>query len=678
MTRRELFASAIAAAALRGQSLPERVPYRDYPRVLPDYLRGIVEMALERRRAAITRLTTPDAVHHRQQWARQTFLQVIGGLPERTPLATRVTGEFERSAYRVQKLVYESQPGLLVSANLYIPKSGSPPFPGVLFQMGHSGNGKAADTYQRGCQGLAQLGYVVLAFDPIGQGERINYPGPSGATRLSSVDEEHTRPGRQMLLLGDTMSRWQLWDAIRSLDVLAGHPLVDKNRLASTGQSGGATLTMLLACVDDRLTAAAVSSGNTENIVCADFHPPGATDDAEQDFVGSVPLGFDRWDVLWPFAPRPLLILTSAKDFFGTYSPTYESNGLEEYGYLRSGYSALGAAEKIERRESPLPHGFSYEQRVEVYRFFERWLKGSDKRIDREPPVQPEAEETLLAARGLKTRTPFEMIRERAASIATPSAAADLAALLKVQVKNASAKVLGEVASDGCKIRAIDVASVPAWIFDPGRAGAPVLLVLDSGGRNHGWQEGGLYHRLAQAGTVVCAADVRGIGDLSPEFSHGAPGYEREHQDEENYAWGSLILGRPLIGQRVTDILALVDALGDRITIASRGRLTVPVLCAAAMDKRIAALYLAGHLLSWRNIVETENYTHPLSNFVPDVLRHTDLPQVAARVRRLTLAGVVDAAGMDVPLDRVRQSYPTALVEEKINWNFDRLSRLFA
>jgi len=677
MTRRELLGS-LSLAALHAQSLPERVPYRDYPRVLPDYLRGIVAAALQRRRAAMAQLKTADAVRERQRWARETFLRIIGGLPQRTPLATRVTGEFERPNYRVQKLVYESQPGLLVSANLYLPKTGTGPFPGVLFQMGHSPNGKAADTYQRGCQGLAQLGYVVLAFDPIGQGERINYPGSTGATRLSSVDEEHTKPGRQMLLVGDTMSRWQLWDAIRSLDVLAGHPLVDKRRLASTGQSGGATLTMLLACVDDRLTAAAVSSGNTENVVCADFHPPGATDDAEQDFVGSTPLGFDRWDVLWPFAPRPLLIITSARDFFGTYSPTYESNGLEEYGYLSGAYSTLAAAEKIERRESPLPHGFSYEQRVEVYRFFERHLKGSDRQIDREPPVHPEPGEVLLAAGGLKTRTPFEMVREKAASIATPSAVPDLAALLGVRRRRVTAKVLGQVASDGCSIRAIDVDAVPAWIFDPGRRGAPTLLVLDSAGRNHGWQEGGLYHRLAQSGILVCAADVRGIGDLTPEFSPGAAGYEREHQDEENYAWGSLILGRSLLGQRVTDILGLVDALGDRVTVAARGRLTVPALCAAAMDKRISSLYLAGHLLSWRNIVETEDYTHPLSNFVPDVLRHTDLPQLAASVPRLMLAGVVDAAGIDLPADRVRQIYPTAEIKEKVNWNFEGLSRLFA
>ena len=77
---------------------------------------------------------------------------------------------------------------------------------------------------------------------------------------------------------------------------------------------------MMLAAVDDRLAAAAVCSGNTENVACNPDFPPGSTDDAEQDFIGSGPLAFDRCDLLWPFAPKPLLVAVSARDFFGTYS----------------------------------------------------------------------------------------------------------------------------------------------------------------------------------------------------------------------------------------------------------------------------------------------------------------------------------------------------------------------
>ena len=273
MTRRDMLALALA---------PQQMHYRAYSRALPDYLTRLAKAAYVRRQQALDGLTTPAAVRARQVWVRETFWKLTGGEPARTPLNLRAVGEFRRDGYRVEKIIYESQPGLVITANLYIP-DGSGRFPGVLFQMGHSLNGKAAEPYQKCCQGLARLGYVVLAFDPMGQGERTYYPRPNGTlTRLDSADEEHTLPGRQLLLAGLTSTQLQTWDAVRSLDVLAGHPSVDPRRLASTGTSGGGTLTMMLGAVDDRLACAAISCGNTENHACQDFIAPGSVDDAEQ------------------------------------------------------------------------------------------------------------------------------------------------------------------------------------------------------------------------------------------------------------------------------------------------------------------------------------------------------------------------------------------------------------
>ena len=702
MTRRNLIqALAISAMPASAQpQTPQAIRYREYARCLPDYLRMLAAGAVKHRDTEIAKLTTPALLRTRQHWAREMFWRLIGGAPERTPLHVRVTGGFTRPRYRVDNLVYESQPGFFIAANLYVPTTVKPPFPGVLFQMGHSPNGKAADTYQRCCQGLAQLGYLVLGFDPMGQGERIDYPGADGQTRLRSVDDEHTVPGRQMLLIGGTATRMQVWDAVRSLDVLVSHPQVDPKRIASAGQSGGGTLTMMLAAVDDRLHAAAVCSGNTENVACANFLPPGSTDDAEQDLMASGPAGFDRWDLLWPFAPRPLLISVSAKDFFGTYSANYRTNGLEEYQRLASAYRLLGQPDRIRRVASPLPHGLSYGSRVEVYRWFERWLKTDGQNIREEPPVSPEPDRNLWATptgsvnRDLKSKTPFQLIESRAAQLVTPSAPADLRRFLAVDYAPArqGIAVLGRVPSLDCDIFAIETSTAPhvwcpAWIFAPHQSPERHLLMLDPQGRNAHWHETELDQQLAGRGIALCAADVRGIGDLQPEFSPGAPGYAREHQDEENYAWSSLILGRPLLGQRVSDILGIVDALceywkirnGAGVLVAAKGKMTVPALCAAALDPRIAALYLTGHLVSWRNIVETENYTHPLANFVPDVLRHTDLPNLAASIapRKVTLAGVVDAAGKPIATERVKEIYaaPNIEIRPEEAWDIDSLSR---
>ena len=644
----------------RAQSPYPGIAYRDYSRCLPDYLRDLAEGAYRARNRAIAGLTTPAAVAERQRWVRDTFWKLAGGMPERTPLNARVTGRFERRGYRVEKLVYESSPGFHVSANLYVPSEAKPPLPAILFQMGHSPNGKAAEPYQRCCQGLARLGYLVLGFDPMGQGERIYYPDSTGTrTRLASADEEHTVPGKQMLLVDDTCSRLQVWDAVRSLDYLAAHPMADPKRLASTGQSGGGTLTMLLAAVDERLAAAAVCDGNTENFACASFNPPGSTDDAEQNFPGSAPLGFDRWDLLYPLAPKPLLIAVSAKDFFGTYSSNYISSGWEEYQKLERVYQALGKPEQLAWTDSALPHGLSYDTRVKVYRWFGRWLKGETQPVAEEPETAPEPDQALWVAetgsvvRSFGSKTPFAINRARAVK----RAPAPLGELLNVDRPAAGtrATVLGRAPSRGVEVEAVEIPSaakvwIPAWLFRPtgGRQSGKVLIALEPGGRGARWQEGELYQSLAAQGHTVAVPDLRGAGDMAPEFGRGAARHARSHNSEENHAWASLILGKPLLGQRVTDILAIVEALGDApLVLAAQGVMTVPALFAAALDSRIRTLYLSGGLVSFRSVIDSETYSHPLANFVPGLLRNIDLPEVAAALapRRVIVAGAVDAVG---------------------------------
>jgi len=198
------------------------------------------------------------------------------------------------------------------------------------------------------------------------------------------------------------------------------------------------------------------------------------------------------------------------------------------------------------------------------------------------------------------------------------------------------------------------------------------------------WREDELCHELALSGLTVCAADVRGIGDLSPEFSSGAPGYARTHQKEEDYAWSSLILGRPLLGQRVTDILAITQALrtglgfqGRQIVIAALREMTVPALFAAELEPEINRLYLAGGLSSYRNIIETEDYRHTFANFVPNILAYTDLPELIAGLapRRVLIGGSVDAKGAVHSIPVAREIYRNALarghvdLREQADWS---------
>ena len=682
MSRREILAMAALGALLRRNAVAQRgapsIVYRDYSRCLPDYLRDLAERAYQMRNSAISRLTTPAAIRERQRWVTETFWKLVGGMPERTPLNARTVGTFERPGYRVEKVVYESQPNFHISGTLYIPAVGRPPFPGVLYQMGHTTNGKGDGTYQRCCQTLAGLGYLVLGFDPMGQGERTYYPGPEPFSSRLGADEEHTFPGRQMLLKGITSTRLQTWDSVRSLDYLASHPLVDPKRLASTGQSGGGTTTMLLAAVDDRLAAAVVSCGNTENVACANFNPPGSTDDAEQDLVASAPVGFDRWDLLYPIAPKPLLVMVSERDFFGTYSPNYLTSGIEEFQKLQRVYRRLGFADRIDWFGTPLPHGFSYDLRMRMYNWFARWLKGESHPVAEEPVVQAESEQTLFVSasgsvvQSFHGETPFTLNRKRALS-KTP---ADLALLLSVDRPGAGANTItvGRASYHKTRVDAVEFPSapkvwVPAWLYQPKDIdrSKPLVIVLEPGGRN-AWHESGLYNRMAEEGCAVCAPDLRGIGDVTPEFSRGAARHARPHNSEEDYAWSSLILGKPLAGQRVTDILSIIRGLQTRpelahrpVILAARGVLTVPAQFAAALEPAIGSLYLAEGLISFRSIVETEVYKYPLGNFVPNLLAHTDLPELTVSLapRRVTFAGAIDGAGERLAVEAVRAEFPS-------------------
>jgi dienelactone hydrolase len=495
-----------------------------------------------------------------------------------------------------------------------------------------------------------------------------------------------------MLLTGTTCTQFQLWDAIRSLDYLASHPQVDSSRLASTGQSGGGTLSMLLAAVDDRLKTIAVFSGNTENLAAANFLPPGSTDDAEQDLVGAGPLGFDRWDLLYPFAPKPLLISISAKDSFGTYSPNYVSESWSEYRRLAKAYGMMGSPRNLQWADTPLPHGLSYDSRLVLYNWLSRHLKGQEPEIPQEPPTSPEPDAKLWVTptgnvfKSLGSETPFQWTKKRT-SIRTQKRLEDLLGV--GQIEPAAVSLRKVPSTNGITIEAVDIESdvhLPAWVFHPRTASKAALIVLHPSGRNSMWTEGGLCHQLATAGLTVCAPDIRGIGDLTPEFSPGAAGYAREHELEEDYAWSSLCLGKPLLGQRVTDIIAVAKTIDTPVAIAAFGKMAIPALFAAALTPSINKIYLAGGLSSYRNIVETENYRHTFADFIPGILAQTDLPEVVAVLapRHVIIAGAVNAAGALHPAAEVRNTYAAALerghleIREKAEWSAAALLQFVA
>ena len=207
------------------------------------------------------------------------------------PSTLSAPGVIERGSYRIEKLIFESQPQFYVPAHLYVPKSGQGPFPAIISPLGHTRDGKNYRSYQTVFQNLARKGFVVLTWDPPGQGERLQYPVPGTNRSRFGPTGEHDQFGWPAFLIGSTTTQFETWDAVRALDYLLSRSDVDSKRIGCCGHSGGGTATMYLCALEPRIHAAIVVEGHTENVAGANYQPPGAFADAEQNIIGSLPLG---------------------------------------------------------------------------------------------------------------------------------------------------------------------------------------------------------------------------------------------------------------------------------------------------------------------------------------------------------------------------------------------------
>ena len=111
-------------------------------------------------------------------------------MPKKTPLRAKVFGRIDRGDYTIEKVHFESYPGLYVAGNLYRPK-GKGPFPTVLNPHGHWANGRFENTdicsVPGRCINLAKQGYVAFSYDMIGVGDSLQLLKPG--------DKYHTLNG---------------------------------------------------------------------------------------------------------------------------------------------------------------------------------------------------------------------------------------------------------------------------------------------------------------------------------------------------------------------------------------------------------------------------------------------------------------------------------------------------
>ncbi|HUG68260.1 MAG TPA: acetylxylan esterase, partial [Pirellulaceae bacterium] len=248
--------------------------------------------ALDRRGESYEQLKTPEQIQEYQQRLREFFTRQLGGFPERTPLNAKTVRTIQADGYRIELVIYESQPRHRVSANLYIP-DGDGPFPGVVVSSGHSRTGKTADYNQRFGIMLAKHGMAALCFDPIGQGERSQILDDQGNPKYSGTTTEHFLIGVGSTLVGRSTATYRAWDGIRSIDYLVSRPEIDPARIGYTGCSGGGTLTSYVMALDERVTCAAPACYLTTFRRLIETIGP---QDAEQNIFGQIAFGLDQPD----------------------------------------------------------------------------------------------------------------------------------------------------------------------------------------------------------------------------------------------------------------------------------------------------------------------------------------------------------------------------------------------
>lgn len=280
-------------------------------------------------------------------------------LPKRTPLHSSITGTLDRPAYRVEKIVFQSSPGLYVTGNLYVPKDAPQPLPTILYLCGHSPHPQGAKTqYQDRAQWFASHGYAVLVLDTL---EFAEVEGPHHGT--------HDLHLWHWLSLGYTPAGVEVWNAMRALDYLETRREVDMKRIGLTGISGGGAMTWYTAAVDERIAAAAPSCSTFTYGSQADHWLAAGQCDCIY-YINTYARDFPIVGAL--IAPRPLLLLSGQKDTI--FPPDGYHAAFQRAKKVYDLYAG-GSSDLIREVDENVPHSDSPLLLAESRQWMQRWLK---------------------------------------------------------------------------------------------------------------------------------------------------------------------------------------------------------------------------------------------------------------------------------------------------------------
>jgi hypothetical protein len=550
--------------------------------------------------AFFRRLTEPRSLRARSkaEWlqrraALREAVQAALGLdpfPERVPLEVRPGGALERDGYRIERLYWRVWPRVWAAGRLYRP-------------AGEAGKGRAALLYcgpalaaEEQCllAALARLGHLALAVDA---------PAP---------DEADPAVGLLPLTTATVHH-------LRALDLLAGLPEVDRERLGVVGIADAADAALYTLALDERPRALVLARpggffGARPAAGRALAGPPGllrATDFTE---LAAIP------------SPRAALYLTTGA--------LPGADLAAELAELRAVYRVWGQPDRLAHRHFPAAEAADQTLREAAYAWLARELRGDrDAPPPAEPPVAPEDAETLAGLDAPpRDDEGFAGIRawfHRRAAAQPPQLESrparrgyqerlreDLIGLLGGDPPAIPAGAVLEPLSPGLQrltLHSERDLRLPA-LYREGSGPPPhrVLVVAHPAGKEAALQLP-LAAAAGEAGWAVLAPDVRFRGELT------AP-----------RAAACALWGRPEAAQAADDLRACVQWLCGweevdwrGITLFGVGDQGIPALLAGALDERVAAVLAdcCGSLYR-----DGGAGLPPL----PNILRVADVPQIAA------------------------------------------------
>jgi hypothetical protein len=656
------------------------------------YLDSLAEARLAARVEAVKAIRTRAEAAHRQAEVRKKILDLIGGPPERSaPLKAQVTGAHAGDGFRLENVIYESLPGYRVTANVYIP-AGKGPFPAVVISPGHAPSGKASD-YPFAVS-FARAGFVVLSYDIVGEGERLQTYDPDlNASRLERPTGEHSLAAYQSLLVGEPVVRFFVNDVLRGIDYLATRKDVDVSRIGAFGCSGGGAVTAYATALDPRIKAAASACFvTTMHQLLSTIGPQ----EAEQSTPGFTAAGLDLADWVELAAPRPYAIVSTTEDMFPFEGARQVNNEAERF------WTLFGAGNKLHWITGPGRHGALQPIALDIVGFFAKYLnKGGGKPVF--SPARPVRPQDLLVTSTGQLSTSFggetiqTMIAARAKSIAAPPLVLknaesegpayerlrrDIREIAKVSAEPGSAPPATEILKteirSGYRAETIRFAPKQGPAFEGLLAvpNAPLIGRMIYLVRNP-------FDKTSQARWEPFINRGYEVLVLEPVGGTGEEAKASVLGDYSLFALRAMLVDRTITGMRIDQAIEAANWFlrrpGEHLAkvLYGVGVLGPVALHVAVLDSRFTDVAVSGAQLSYRMSADTPVTRNLPEIALPGVLAKYDLPDLIAALapRPVMAIDPVDAAGRSLRQEEfekliasTRQSDSALGLKERVQW----------